>query len=90
MKIYYVSKGNLLHAVVGTKHRACYMGVAKIKTLYILVEIQPQIQIRTIRITLVSQNIHLSLGSRNIIILSSTSQREIQKNSIISHEVKKE
>ena len=38
-----MSKKNLLHATVGTKHHARDKGVANIKILYILVKFQPQI-----------------------------------------------
>ena len=40
------------------------------------------------RITLDSQNIHLKIGSTNIILLS-TSQKETQQNFLISYEVKR-
>ena len=44
-KIYYMSKKNLFHAIVGTKHHVQHknLAVANIKILYILVKFEPQI-----------------------------------------------
>ena len=42
MKICNAGKKNLLHAMKGTKHHAHQMGVANIKTFFILVKSQPK------------------------------------------------
>ena len=85
-----MSKKNLFHAIVGTKHHVQHknLAVANIKILYILVKFEPQILRKSIRITVDLQNIHLKIGSTKITILLSTSEKETQQNFLISYGVK--
>ena len=57
--------------------------------LHILVKFRPRIEKKTVGITLALQNIHLKIDFIDMIILSSTSQREVQQNFLFSYRVKR-